>query len=156
MKRKFQLVFFSCIFFLSMVNAQDNIVVAVDGFFTNKDSSYVLNHLGPDFVKEIVNIPPDSSQVLLGEIGKFGIINIVTMDRRSKKSKYFQLENNLLFELNPIYFLNDKEVNKSMIEVALSNPSKLVSVNIIAQLESIQMYGKEKKGGVVLVTTKQE
>jgi len=38
----------------------------------------------------------------------------------------------------------------------LLNPSKIVSVNIIPQLESAQLYGKEKKCGVILVTTKEE
>jgi hypothetical protein len=136
------------------VNAQENIVVAVDGFFTNKDSTSVVNHLELDFIKEITNIPPDSAQVLIGEIGKGGIINIVTIDTKSKKSKYFQSEDNLLFENNPSCFVNDKEVDKS--GISSLNPSKIISVNIISQLKSAQLYGKEKKCGVILVTTKEE
>lgn len=154
MKRKFKLVFFFCVFFMSIVNAQKNTVVAVDGFFTNKDSNYVFNYLGKDFTKEIIDIPPDSAQVLIGEIGKSGIINIITIDPKSKKSKYFQLKDNLLFENNPSYYINNKEVDKS--EISLINPSKIISVNIISQLKSVQLYGKEKKCGVILITIKEE
>lgn len=154
MKRKLQLILFFCIFFSVALNAQEKIVVAVDGFFTNKDSTYVVNHLGTHFIKEIKNIPPDSAQVLIGKIGKSGIINIVTTDPVSKKSRYFRLEDNSLFENNPSCFINNKEVDKS--EISLLNPSKIVSVNIIPQLKSAQLYGKEKKCGVILVTTKEE
>ena len=154
MKRKFQLVLFFCIFFALTLKAQEKIVVAVDGFFTNKDSNYVVNHLGEGFIKETINIPPDSAQVLIGEIGKSGIINIVTVDPKNKKSKDFQLEDNLLFENNPSCFINNREVDKS--EISLLNPSKIVSVNIIPQLKSAQLYGKERKCGVILVTTKEE
>ena len=153
-KRKLKLVLFFCIFFAFILNAQEKIVVAVDGFFTNKDSNDVVNYLGEGFIKEIINIPPDSAQVLIGEIGKSGITNIITIAPASEKSRYFRLEDNSLFENNPSCFINNKEVDKS--EISLLNPSKIISVNIIPQLESARLYGKEKKCGVILVKAKQE
>jgi hypothetical protein len=154
MKRKLQLLLFFCIFSTLTLKAQKEIVVAVDGFFTNKDSNYVVNHLGEGYIKETIIIPPDSAQVLIGEIGKSGIINIVTIDPKSKKSRYFRLEDNSLFENNPSYFINNKEVDKS--EISLLDPSKIISVNFISQLKSAQLYGKERKYGVILVTIKEE
>ncbi len=154
MKRKLKLVVFFCIFFALTLNAQEKIVVAVDGFFTNKDSSDVVTHLGEGFIKEIINIPSDSAQVLIGEIGKSGIINIITIAPASKESRYFRLEDNSLFENNPSCFINNKEVDIS--EISLLNPSKIVSVKIIPQLESARLYGKEKKFGVISVTSKEE
>lgn len=50
MKRKIKSVLFFCIFFASILNAQEKIVVSVDGFFTNKDSNDVVNHLGESFM----------------------------------------------------------------------------------------------------------
>lgn len=154
MIRKLQLVLFFCIFFALKLYAQEKIIVAVDGFFTNKDSNYVVTHLGEGFIKEIINIPPDSAQVLIGDIGKSGIINIITIAPAGGKSRYFRLEGNSLFENNPSCFINNKEVDKS--EISLLNPSKIVSVNIIPPLESARLYGKEKKCGVILVTIKEE
>lgn len=154
MKQKIKSVLFFCIFFASILNAQEKTVVSVDGFFTNKDSNDVVNHLGGSFIKEITNIPPDSAQVLIGEIGKSGILNIITIDPASEKSRYFRRKGNSLFENNPSCFINNKEVDKS--EISLLNPSEIVSVNIIPQLESARLYGKEKKYGVILVTTKKK
>ena len=154
MRMKFQLVFFASLFFISILQAQEHRVIAVDGYFTNKDSSYVVNYLGSEFIKETTNIPSDSAQVLIGEMGKFGITNIMTNNPSDNKSKYFQTDDNLLFEIKPTYFVNDKEVDKTV--VSKLHPSTLISVSILSQLKSAQKYGKEKKYGAVSIKQRQE
>ena len=119
MRRKFQLLFFTGLFFISILQAQDHRVIAVDGYFTNKDSNYVVNYLGSEFIKEVVNIPSDSAEVLIGEMGKFGITNFITNNPIDDKSMYFQTDDNLLFEIKPTCFVNDKEVDKTEVSKIL-------------------------------------
>jgi hypothetical protein len=151
---KFQIVFFASLFFISILQAQEHRVIAVDGYFTNKDSSYVVNYLGSEFIKEVVNIPSDSAQVLIGEIGKMGITNIITINPRDNKSQELRTKENLLFEIKPTYFVNDKEVDKTV--VSKLHPSTFISVSILSQLMSAQKYGKEKRYGAVSIKQRLE
>lgn len=151
--KKIQLTLFSSILLITFVNAQQHIIVSVDGFFTNKDSSYVLEYVGAENIKKIVHIPPDSSQILLGEIGKSGILNFVSIDPKSNKSKHFRKRENLLFENNPSYFINNNQVPQS--EISTINPSKIISVTILSQLRSVQLYGQEKRNGVVIIKARE-
>ena len=121
---------------------------------TNKDSNYVVNHLGSEFIKEVVNIPSDSAQALIGEMGKFGITNFITNNPIDDKSQYFQMDDNLLFEIKPTWFVNDKEVDKTV--VSKLHPSTIISVSILSQLMSAQKYGKEKRYGAVSIKQRQE
>ena len=154
MRRKFQLVFFTTLIFISLLQAQEHRVIAVDGYFTNKDSSYVVNYLGSEFIKEVVNIHCDSAQVLIGEIGKMGITNIITINPRDNKSQDFRTKENLLFEIKPAYFVNDKEVDKTV--MSKLHPSTFISVSILSQLMSAQKYGKEKRYGAISIKQRQE
>ena len=121
---------------------------------TNKDSNYVVNHLGSEFIKEVVNIPSDSAQALIGEMGKFGITNFITNNPIDDKSQYFQMDDNLLFEIKPTWFVNDKEVDKTV--VSKLHPSTIISVSILSPLMSAQKYGKEKRYGAVSIKQRQE
>lgn len=152
LNRKSGLVLFFFLFFTITLNAQEKAVIAVDGYFTNKDSAEVVALLGEGFIKELIKIPPDSAQILIGEFGRYGILNIITNAHLSEKSKYFRSKENSLYEGNPSYLINNKEVDKS--EISLLNPSKIISVNTISQLESALRYGKEKRFGAVLVTVR--
>lgn len=154
MRIKFQLVFFASLFFISILQAQEHKVIAVDGYFTNKDSSYVVNYLGSEFIKKVVNIPSDSAQALIGEIGKMGITNIITVDPGGDKSQYFRTKDNLLFEMKPAYFVNDKEVDKMV--MSKLHPSTFISVSILPPLMSAQKYGKERRYGAVSIKQRQE
>lgn len=139
------------LFYASIVNAQQKRVVVVDGYFTQKDSTYVVDYLGTDYIKEVSHISSDSALVLIGNTGMHGILNIITTNPQSLKSKHFREKENLLFSTSVAYFINGKEVSKMMLETAMRNPAKLISVNTITPLKAAQMYGIEKKGGVVFV-----
>ena len=154
MRIKFQIVFFTSFVFISILQAQEHRVIAVDGYFTNKDSSYVVNNLGIEFIKEVVNINSDSAQVLIGETGKMGITNIITINPQEDKSQDFRTKENLLFEIKPTYFVNDKEVDKTV--MSKLHPSTFISVSIFSQLMSAQKYGKEKRYGAVSIKLRQE
>lgn len=149
LKRKINILFISCLFFTFIANAQVSKVVAVDGYFTNKDSAYVISHLGKKFIKEIINISPDSAQTLIGEDGKFGILSISTIDPKNEKSKYFKSEDNKLFKGNPRLFIGGEDAGH--IDVSRVNLEVFPEIRVLSQLESAQLYGKEKKYGIIFI-----
>lgn len=145
---------FIVLFIFSIINelqAQNKPIVVVDGFFTNKDSAFVVEYLREN-IKEITTINPDSSQKILGEKGKYGIVNILTHTPQNKKSKFFRTKENIMFGEEKNIIVDGNEVED--FDVNSLNPEKIVAVKIFTPLKSVQKYGMSRRGGVIIIETK--
>jgi hypothetical protein len=148
-KLKPLLVFIFLIFTLGDLCAQNRPVVAVDGYFTKKDSSFVFEYLGKNLIKQIDAILPDSAKKIIGDQGKYGIVNFSTYNPNNEKVKLFRNNENKLFQEKPVTIVNGMEVKN--FEMSMLDPAKIISVEILTPLRSAQKFGKDRKSGVVII-----
>jgi hypothetical protein len=137
------------LFTLGDLTAQNKPVVVVDGYFTQKDSSFVFQYLGKDFIKKIEAILPDSAKKIIGNMGKFGILNFSTNDPNDEKSRLFRNSENRLFHEKPAVIVNGVEVKD--FDMSTLNPGKIISVEILAPLISALKYGEDRKSGMLII-----
>ena len=141
--------------FLCSLNAlgQDQKLVVVDGFLTNKDSAYVVNYFQDDILSmEILH--PDSSKLLIGEYGNNGILVIRTLGLNVHRPNIFYKEEYQLFSDKPKIFLDDQYREDLETSMVLDDSQKIDRVAVISPFEAIIEYGMEMKGGVWKVYTK--
>ena len=132
--------------------AQNKKAVAVDGYFTCKDSAFVSEYLGTDNIQSVISLQPDSARKLLGDAGNKGLVVFKSSDPHGKKSTYFRQKENKLMTKPVSYFLDGTEMEN--FRVNSINPASIKTVNVYTPLGAAQKYGKAKNGGVVLVKTK--
>ena len=126
-------------------------IIAVDGYFTNKDSIFVVGYLKEN-IKQITVIPSDSAQKILGKKGEFGIISISTNNSQSEMSRTFRAKENILFKEGKNFIIDEQEVEGFSMNSLISE--NIVAVEIFTPLKSAQLYGESKIGGVVKIRTK--
>jgi hypothetical protein len=141
--------------FLCSLNAlgQDQKVVVVNGFFTNKDSAYVVNYFQGDILSMDI-LTPDSAKLLIGEHGNNGIVVIRTLGLNVHRPNIFYKQEHQLFSDKPKIILDDQfreDLEPSMI---MNETRKIDSVKLISPFEAIIAYGSEMKGGVWKVYSK--
>ena len=141
--------------FLCSLNAlgQDQKVVVVNGFFTNKDSAYVVNYFQDDILSMEI-LPPDSAKLLIGEYGNNGIIVIRTLGLNVHRPNIFYKEEHQLFIDKPKIILDDEYREDLEPGMVLSDSQRIDSLVIISPFEAIIAYGSEMKGGVWNVYSK--
>lgn len=148
------LMFLFIAFTISGLAAQDKPVVVVNGYFTNKDSSFVFEYLGKNLIKRVDVILPDSAKKIIGDVGKFGIINFSTYDLNDEKAKFFRNNENILYKEKHVVIVNGIEVKD--FDMNSLNPAKIISVEILTPLGSAQKYGEARKGGMISIKVKEE
>jgi hypothetical protein len=136
--------------FLCSLNAlgQDQKVVVVNGFLTNKDSAYVVNYFQDDILSMEI-LPPDSAKLLIGEYGNNGIVVIRTL---GLNPNIFFKKEHLLFKDPPNIFLNDQY--KEDLDMSMIDQQTIEKINITSQYDAIIKYGVEMKSGILWVYTK--
>ena len=132
--------------------AQNSKAVAVDGYFTNRDSVFVSEYLGPDNIISVIELQTDSAVQLLGDAGKKGLIIFKSSDPHGEKSAYFRRQENRLITKPVSYIVNGAEPEN--FKMNSIDPASIKSVNVYTPLGAAQKFGCEKNGGVVFIQTK--
>ena len=107
---------------------QNQLLVVVDGFFTHKDSSFVVNYLD-DEIKCMQVISRDSLKETLGEYAREGVLLIDTKNRNDEYKNGF--------DLNSL------------------DPTTIEKIEIIHPYNAIMEYGLEMKSGIINIYTKE-
>jgi len=131
---------------------QDQKLVVVNGFLTNKDSTYVVNYFQDDILSMEI-LPPDSAKLLIGEYGNNGIIVIRTLGLNIHRPNIFYKEEHQLFSDKPKIILDDEYREDLEPGMVLSDSQRIDSLVIISPFEAILAYGLEMKGGIWKVYT---
>ena len=143
------------ILFLTSFSAigQNQLLVVVDGFFTNNDSTFVVNYLD-DEIKTIEVLSTDFSEELLGKYGKFGVLKIETKNRQSEKSRFFRNVENIFFKDAPKFYLNDQF--EESFDPNSIDAKTIEKIEVIHPYDAIIEYGLEMKSGIIKIYTKKE
>jgi predicted DNA-binding protein YlxM (UPF0122 family) len=137
---------------------QDQKLVVVNGFLTNKDSAYVVNYFQDDILSMEI-LPPDSAKLLIGEYGNYGIIVIRTLGLNVHRPNIFFKEEHRLFSDKPKIILDDEyredlDINM-IIDPGKFDTSSIDKIKVISPFNAVAKYGFEMKGGVWEVYTKE-
>lgn len=128
-------------------------LVVVDGFFIDRSEEYIKNYFGEGSLRETHYLKPAIATEMIGELGKDGLVLIMTKEANNLKSIELRSEEYLLFDDPPLMIINNQEVNNVKLESI--DPNSVESIEIVTPFTAVKEFGPERKGGIIKIVLKE-